>query len=301
MYPLKFQNELKIKMNIIHELLNGIWAIDKQVADGHLMIVKSILQGDAPRSAAYEDERRLSRMTDFACVSNGKVHKVSEYGYEAKPENAPEDSVAMISIGGVITKNDQYCGSAGMVTKSELINRCDRNPNIKAIVLKIDSGGGEGYAAMHLQEVIKNTNKPIVAFIDDLAASAAYYIASACNRVVANSDMARIGSIGTYVSMIDYSGALEAAGIKIIEVYASKSNDKNKDYLDAIKGDTKALQESVDVFNERFLADVAKNRDLKSDWKTWGTGKVFFAPDALEIGLIDEIDSFDNVIKSLLT
>ncbi|MEI7597271.1 MAG: S49 family peptidase [Bacteroidota bacterium] len=289
-------------MNIINEILNGVWAIEKQMADGHLLIVKAMLEGKSIRPEASELERAKQRMADFACVSSGVVHRLSTQGFEVSPEMAPENSVALIAVSGAITKNDQSCGPAGMKTKSDLIKRCDANPNINSIILQIESGGGEGYAARHLCETIKNTQKPVIAFVEDLAASAAYYIASACNHIVVNTDMARVGSIGTYATIIDYRGALEKEGIKMIEVYATKSNEKNKEYFDAINGDTSLLKKSMDVFNDRFLADVAENRGskMKSDWKTWGTGSVFFAPEALKIGLIDEIDTLENTIKSLI-
>ena len=186
-----------------------------------------------------------------------------------------------------------------MITKSRILQRCYSNDNIKGIVLNIDSGGGSGLGMRLLTETISKRNKPIVAFVSDMAASAAYGIASGADIIVANSDYARVGSIGTYMNIVSYVEKFKKEGINIIEVYASASKDKNKDYYDALKGDTKAVQKTADTYNEMFLSMIETNRKdkLTKDRSVWGTGKMYFAPEALELGLIDNIDSFSNILN----
>jgi len=276
-----------------HGILSNVWLMEEQFASNYLPIVISYLKGNIqPVEPKQDDFFRVA-------VNNATGFEISEYGDDVAPEDAPEDSIAIIDISGVIEKHDQNCGPAGMITKSRILQRCYSNDNIKGIVLNIDSGGGSGLGMRLLTETISKRNKPIVAFVSDMAASAAYGIASGADIIVANSDYARVGSIGTYMNIVSYVEKFKKEGINIIEVYASASKDKNKDYYDALKGDTKAVQKTADTYNEMFLTMIETNREgkLTADRSSWGTGKMYFAPEALELGLIDNIDSFSNILN----
>ena len=155
-----------------------------------------------------------------------------------------------------------------------------------------------------MQDAIAKRNKPVLAFIDDFAASAAYGIAAGCDIITANNELARIGSIGVYLSIVDYSEQMKKEGINLIEVYAPQSTDKNADVRGAIEGKPEALEalrKTAGKFCESFIASVENSRGdkLKEDRRTWGTGKVFFAEEALQMGLIDSIDSFENFLNYL--
>lgn len=276
-----------------HGILSNVWLMEEQYASNYLPIVISYLKGNTqPVESKKDDFFRLA-------LSNSSSYEISEYGYDVAPEDAPKDSIAIIDINGVIEKHDQNCGPAGMITKSRILERCYNINNIKGIVLNIESGGGSGLGMRLLTETISKRNKPIVAFVSDMAASAAYGIASGADIIVANSDYARVGSIGTYMTIVSYAEKFKKEGIDIIEVYASASKDKNKDYYDALKGDTKAIKKVADTYNEMFLSMVETNRKdkLTKDRSVWGTGKMYFAPEALELGLIDNIDSFSNILN----
>jgi len=166
------------------------------------------------------------------------------------------------------------------------------------VFLDIESGGGSSYGMFLFNETLQNRNKPVIGFGNDLAASAACGILTGCDLAIANSDMAQIGCIGTISTIIDYTEQLKAAGINLIEVYASQSTDKNSEFREALKGNLKPLQEKVDTVNAHFLDMISKNRKGKFNCedKVWNTGKTFFAPEALKIGLIDAIDSFDTAL-----
>jgi len=287
-----------------HNILGGIWMIDNEYVANYLPLVTNYLKGDQVKfnsSSSLGREELTDRNSLQLLTPVNGTYKISEYGERAKPENAPENSIAVIEVTDVITKYDQECGPAGMATKSNLLKRCYQNNNIKSIVLKIDSGGGEGYAMMLLNETIQQKNKPVYAFVDDFAASAAYGIASACDKIFCNSAMAMVGSIGTYSTIVDFKGYYEKNGIKLHEIYASASTDKNKDFIEALNGNYEPLRSRINQFNDNFLSLVTKGRgeNLKSDNKVWGTGKLYNAKEALKIGLIDEISTFDNMISEI--
>lgn len=277
--------------------------MDRAYAANYLPLIASYLNAPAssfgrPRNALAEEELTEDNALRFA-VKQADAYELSEYGVFWAPEDAPKQSVAILSIKGAISKYDQDCGPSGMLTKSNLLHRCYANDNIVGIVLHIDSGGGEGMACSLMQQTISLRNKPMVAFCDDLAASAAYGIAAACDTVVANSPLCRVGSVGTYITLVDYADYYAQMGIKLIDVYATRSTDKNQDYLKALQGDTAPMRAVCDRYNEAFIASIATAREgkIEQDQTKWATGKLFFADDALKVGLIDQIDTLGNVIN----
>ncbi len=274
--------------------------MDQDFAMNYLPAVASFMKGN--QTAIPNRSENIFDANSGVCflsLDKKTTYPISEYGRWDSPEDAPKNSIAVIEITGVITKHDQNCGPSGMLTKSNLLERCYASDNIEGIVLKIDSGGGQGMAMRLLSETISKRNKGVVAFVDDMACSAAYGISAACDKIIANNRLADIGSIGTYCTILDFSKQLKMQGIDLIEVYAQGSRDKNGIIREALKGNTEPLQIYVDTFNEEFLKHIENSRKgmLKSDRSVWGTGKEFFGDKALDIGLIDAVDSFSNILN----
>lgn len=290
-------------MLYLHNILNGVWFVEEGFASNYLPVIASFIKGEhalnhSARNALKETEKTSDNACQFADIKNG-VYQISDYGSFASPEEAPKDSIAILNINGAITKYDQDCGPSGMITKSNLLSRCFGEENIKGIILNIDSGGGEGLGCRIFQDTIKARNKPVIAYANDFVGSAAYGIASACDKIISNSKVCRVGSIGTYMTIVDYSEHYKKMGIDLIEIYASRSTDKNQDYYQALKGNKAPLLTVCDTYNEDFINRIASFREgaIDSDQKSWSTGKMFFAPEAMKLGLIDEIDSFENVLN----
>lgn len=290
-------------MLFLHRILNSIWFIDRQTAENYLPLITSYINGKPMAASASSETGSEITLNTF------EGSAISELAYNPDQKeagsvtdfirSAPENSILTIGITDAITKYDQSCGPRGINSLSNYLRAAYATPNINGIVLKIDSGGGEGNAMRMMVETISERNKPVIAFIDDFAASAAYGIAAACDLVTANSTTARIGSIGCYMTVADYTERFAKEGIKITDVYARQSTQKNKDYRDAIAGDTKAVEDIATVFCESFLAQVEKDRagKLTAEREVWGTGRMFFATEAMELGLIDNIDTYQNFLN----
>ncbi len=288
-------------MLYLHNILGGVWFIENNFALNYLPLITSYIKGENVSGSArnaLKEEPSADNACLFASIQNDTYH-ISDYGSWSSPEGAPKNSVAVISINGAITKYDQECGPSGMVTKSNLLSRCFANDNIKAVVLNIDSGGGEGMGCRLFQETLRLKNKPVVAFANDFVASAAYGIAACCDKIIANSSVCRVGSIGTYMTIVNYAEYYKKNGIDLQEIYATKSTDKNQDYYEALKGNTAPLVAVCDKYNENFIQSIADGRAgvIDADEKKWGTGKMFFAAEALDLGLIDEVDTLENVLN----
>lgn len=287
---------------ILSEIAYGKWGMEPRAIQGYLPLVVSIIKGNAPAidPTIAETERKRSIALKFATKQNG-IYKVSEYGEASSPEDAPENSVAIIGISGAITYSDADCGPAGMVTKADILKRTFSNQNISSIVFEMDTPGGDGSAMFHMIRQMNEANKPIVAFFRRLAASAGAGIASSANYIIAESELSEFGSFGTFVSLVDFNEYYREQGVFVEDVYATRSTEKNEDYREALKGNFKPLQENIDVFNETFLDTVATNRTGKlTDDGHWHKGKLYYAPEALAIGLIDEIGSFERAIEKAL-
>lgn len=179
------------------------------------------------------------------------------------------------------------------VTASEdivfAIDEAEKDDRIKAILLDIDSFGGQGTAAKEIADALKRAQKPTVVMIKEYGLSAAYWAASGADVIFAN-NTSNVGSIGVTMSYLDYSKQNKEEGI----TYQQLSSGKFKDSGDPDKeltAEEKALfQRDVDILHEIFVADVAANRGLTiSEVQALADGSSMMGQMALENGLIDRI------------
>ena len=227
-----------MSFQFLSSLAKGKWLINPKYAEGFYPLVVTLLSGNsiaAPSLSVEEKEKKSSGAFKIPGKTSG-IYLISDYGAEAPPEKAPDGSIAVMQIQQVITKYDQECGPSGTLTKNNLLKRAGNNPNIKAVILYCDSGGGEADGTEQFANTIREVAaiKPVIAFVDGMAASAMYWITSSCTMVIANLETAEIGSIGTYVSFADLKPMWEAQGVKFHEIYATKSTEKNKVWKEAL-------------------------------------------------------------------
>lgn len=287
----------------LSDILKTRWLMHEQFAIAYYPTVINLLNGG-------ENINRLSNTDDEdgeplpviqnAIIGGSNVFFISEYGEAAPPENAPQNSIAVLGIKGAITKYDQFCGGAGIETKAALFDRAMANPNINGLILDIDSGGGDANATEFFASKIKNASKPVVALVTGMAASAAYWIGSAARRIILNGKISEVGSIGTYIQIADFTNYYESKGIKIIREYAPQSVEKNKAYEDLLKGDNKAMKEDLRKFTEFFIEAVKENRSGKlGKDKGIFEGKMYFTEDAIAQGLADQMGTMDDAVNAI--
>lgn len=271
---------------LISSILRGVWAIDPVSAEGFYPLVHNLL---------------LGKYTDTATTVTEPI-KVAMHSrsYSDNTQNQDKDGVvAVIPLKGVVTKNDQFCGPEGTETLSQRIKQAAANPQVAAIVIDVDTPGGEGGACLLPSQAIREArnSKPVLAYVGNgMCASAGYFISSNTDEIYATFDTDQIGSIGTYITLADFKSYYKKEGLPIHEVYATKSTNKNRLYRDALNGKYDELRKrDIDPFNQVFLNTVMENRGIESDSEAL-TGKLYYANDAIEIGLIDGLKSFDEVI-----
>jgi signal peptide peptidase SppA len=188
----------------------------------------------------------------------------------------------------------RHCGATAYETLMHDFHRLIEDTSIQSILFEIDSPGGEAGGCSELSDAIFEARgrKPIFAYISDYGASAAYWIASACDRIYA-SDSAIVGSIG--VQIVAHSETSDNE----IRIVASQSPNKNID--PGTEAGEKALQERADALAEIFIQKVARNRGISRETvlEKYGQGGVLVGENARKEGLVDEISTFEKIISFL--
>jgi len=276
---------------ILTEIFSGVWLIDGERSAAYASMILSLLKGER----ILQEDSSLVRQRNHPYV-------ISNSGRQTRIQNLSDESfagssTAVIPIRSEILKYDQPCGPRGTQSILQDIKMADEHPDIGSILLIVDSPGGQVTGTDLLSDAIRDAEKPVVAYIEGMAASAAYWIISGADKIIASSDLDRIGSIGTMLMAQDLQPALEKLGVKFHEVYASLSTDKNNDFNQVLSGNYDAYRSNVlDVINNKFLSTIKANRSKLDE--TTLTGKVYFAREAIALGLIDEIGSLTEAIAT---
>lgn len=221
----------------------------------------------------------------------------------ANEESLPftRNGVYVLPVNGPLMKNE-YCGSPGTANMIESLKVANADPNIEAIVLQMDSPGGSVDGTKVFADAVKNSKKPVVAFIDGMMASAAMWIGSGAKERIASTNNDMVGSIGTMVQWADFSESFKQKGIAVHEAYATESTDKNKLLKEASNSGnyTELITTILDPINNEFLSNIKSNLSGKINLAKENvlTGKIYMAKDAIKHGLVDKIGTLDSAIKS---
>lgn len=215
--------------------------------------------------------------------------------------NNDRQHIAVLKIEGTLTKHDQFCGPAGYETYGQILSALDKDSSILGVILSIDSPGGQVSGLATLADQIKAFTKPINAFVSEgLCCSAAYYLAASCNEIYASQPTDIVGSIGVMMQVADLSGRMAKEGIKVHTIYSSYSNQKNEHARQILEGQYDTFQKTMlDPIALRFINHVKSSRSIDASKGNPFQGAVFMAPQAVEIGLINGIQSLQQLALSM--
>lgn len=234
----------------------------------------------------------------------------SMYGAEASSDQPePEKGVQILPIIGMMTKYARYDWQSdsldyivpGIDDIARAIEEAETNDNIIGSVLLMNTCGGSVQSWIRIEDVLKNRKKPVVAVVDGICASAGVYVAVFCDRIYALHKTCQIGSIGVMAQLIDDKEAMKKWGYRLIEVYPPESKYKNKDIIEALKGNTGLLiTEHLSPLAKHFQDTVRTYRPhLDESVEGLLEGKMFYADDAEKAGLIDGICSLKEAVISV--
>lgn len=285
---------------LYYTILNKPFFIDVRRIDAQAVLIDKFLEHDIEGFSS----KKLSDTTPISRAFIALRH-ASDQGATASGDftKAPEGSVAVIPLKGDMMKEGTMC-SYGTEELAAVVREAADAENIIGIRLDIDSGGGAVDAIPPMLDAIaycQSLGKPVVAACD-LCASAAYYVASHCDSIVAVNDIsAEFGSIGVMMQFPDYAKYYEQKGIKIHTIYSDLSDYKNAPFEAARKGDYKSIKEEMlNPLARQFQEAVKSHRkDLKQDIDGILNGRVFYARQSLANGLIDQIGTTESATEKV--
>ena len=279
-------------IKVLYEALKSSWYIEPNAAQFYALIIHKLFAGETIT------EFNETEKTEYAWAVDASGKKIGSIA------DAVDNGVAVINLRGAVMKYD-YCGSPGTQSLMKALDQANENQSISAIVLQIDSPGGSIDGTQQLANAIKNSAKPVVAFVDGMMGSAAMWIGSTASQRIASATTDVIGSIGTMASWTDRSGMLEKYGIKQHNVYATASTHKNLQFREA-NGDNEEKKSNyepliktwLDPLNNEFAGAIQEN--LPGVDKTVLNGSIYLATEAKKKGLIDKVGTFESAVKFIV-
>lgn len=267
--------------------LRGPWMIHPQQAAAMLPLVRGILDGNL--IDLDKSERKEAKKVSCADFYVGESKQVNPY---------TDKSVYVTYLDGTMTKYGS-CFSYGTREIAQELLEADKDPEIIGHIIVADSGGGAADSVPELAAAIKQLTKPIVSYIDGMAASACIYAISYTQKIIAHHTFDQVGCVGTMITVSGWPKVRhDPDGYMQIRIYADQSSEKNADYEAALEGNTQIIKE--DVLNplcQAFIDDMKANRPSATDDQL--TGKTYFAKDVVGT-LIDEIGSFEDAVQAVM-
>ncbi len=277
---------------ILAEIHSKPWLIQ---AD-YLRAVSNIASGEDVlqniQSAAIAEQLGIRK----EALSNQKgQQKASDWNAEQRGD------VGILNITGPIIRYGGMMEISGYTSLDRLSKeyaRLEDDESIKTIVLNIDTPGGQASGIAEFSQQIHRSNKKTIAYVDDLAASAGYWIASACDEIVASST-AMVGSIGVVFTLSDDKEKQKAQGVEHIEIVSSVSPKKRPDI--STDDGKEQIQAWADKLGRKFVSAVGEYRGVSYETVIdhFGKGDILISDEALEVKMVDRIGDFETLIKEL--
>ena len=235
-------------------------------------------------------------------------------------DNGSDHKIAIVSVEGVISGQMFDRGGYTMIEyiRDQFKIAAD-DTKVKAVLLKVDSPGGEVLASDDIYNEIvkfqKDSGKPVIAAMGSLAASGGYYVSAPCRWIVAN-ELTITGSIGVIMHGLNYRGLMDKVGLRP-EVYKSGklkdmlSGDKKQDEI--LPEEREIIQHLINETFEKFKGIVAEGREqsnklnknngdskgrmLSGKWADYADGRILSGKEAYELGFVDELGNWDTAVK----
>jgi signal peptide peptidase SppA len=211
-------------------------------------------------------------------------------------------TVAVIPISGIMMKGRSSIGGTSTIDVRRAIRNAVHDPGVSGILLNIDSPGGTVAGVEELAAEVRRAGarKPVWAQAEDLLASAAYWVASQARKVFANAQTALIGSVGTFITIYDVSGAASAQGVRVLHFATGPLKGAGVAGTQITPEQSAYFQSVVDGTQVEFDRAVTGGRGFTAEQlKAVRSGGVWKAAEAKALGLIDGIQPAARTIEQL--
>ena len=217
------------------------------------------------------------------------------------PLVAADNTIGIIIAEGMILDGEQAVGAIGGDTLASVIRKARLDPMVKAVVLRVNSGGGSAFASEIIRQEIlelKKNNKPLVVSMGSTAASGGYWIAANANEIWASTATVT-GSIGIFAAIPTFENSLASLGIHsdgFGTTQLASGLNVSRPLAPPLK---EAVQMTLEHGYQQFLSLVAQGRQMDDERvQTIAGGRVFHGKEAQELGLIDKIGTLEDAITS---
>lgn len=274
-----------MKLSNLAMNLRGPWMISPEEAAIATSLLRGVLQGSITEIDHGPEPYRVK------CDSI-----VPAPAGDANPFR--DKSIYVTHLRGTMLKYDN-CGDPGTRSIGEALLAADADPEIIGHIIVADSGGGSVDSVPEIAEAITGCTKPVVGFVDGIAASACIYALSYCDNIIAHHPQDRVGCIGTLIQLSGYPKFVkESDGYVTARIYADQATEKNADYEAALEGNFQLIKEqTLNPLNEQFITDIRRNRPAVTDDQV--TGRTYFAQSVVGT-LVDSIGSFGSALQTVM-
>ena len=218
-------------------------------------------------------------------------------------EESPEadDRIAVVVASGSILDGSQPPGAIGGDSTAATIRRAIEDDDVKALVLRVDSGGGSAFASEIIQrelQVFRETGRPLVASMSSVAASGGYWISMGADEIWA-SPTTLTGSIGVGAAIPNFSRGLDRIGVHVDGVGTTRLSGQGGVMRELGAEVSAMIQHEIERVYADFIGNIAEFRDKSvEDVDRVARGRVWVASDALDFGLVDELGNLEDAIAS---
>ncbi len=213
----------------------------------------------------------------------------SEYDQQNSISRFSENVIAVVELNGIILDSKDTV---------DLLKKAENSPNVKAIILRINSPGGAVGPSQEIYEEVRRIDSapkdkgglPVYASMGTIAASGGYYIASAARTIFASKGTLT-GSIGVIMELLDLSELYKLAKVSPEIIKAGKYKDAGNPSRKLTNEERKLMTNTINKVHQQFIDDILSTRKdrIVGDIKEMAQGQVFSGEEAKELGLIDEI------------
>lgn len=223
----------------------------------------------------------------------GRISRVSE------PPTVSGDAVAVLRLDGTIrSASDEYASVWGVTPEhtARLLKQAAANPNIKAVVVHINSPGGSVVASDRIYHLLLEFEKPVVIWMDEMAASGGYYIACGGDYIFAHPNTLT-GSIGVVSRFINVTELMDKVGVEAEVIASGPSKDIGSPFREMREEERALWRQIITETYDGFVEIVAQARHLPLEKvRELADGRIYTGRQALEAGLVDEVGLLDDAI-----
>lgn len=241
--------------------------------------------------------------SQLRCITDSAKKKT--YKSPAAEQVQPTGGVAVIPVHGILVpRRGQITAMCSELTSYERIRgqlqAALNDPSISEIVLDINSGGGAAVGCKELADYIYQSRdtKPITAIVNYSAYSAAYFIASACSKIIV-SQTSGVGSIGVIMEHLDTSKMEEKMGLTFTTIYRGDNKNNGTQHEPLSEESLGMFQGMIDEMYETFTGSVAEYRGLNQQAVIDTQAGLYFGPGAVSAGLADEVSDPQAAINAI--